>query len=585
MGAGVEEPSCLVELLGADAAGNHAATTVRLRPGLQAKSVNCWPSPNFDLLGINQFLSRLLPAGFYYKTFMWPNWHLFEPSIRRAAGLAAAPDDRIPDHRYETRWWHGDVVVVGAGPCGLLASLIASRSGARVMIVDDHPKAGGHLRASRTVIDGYPALDWVASIVEELDANPEVTRLHDAVVWGYRESNQLIVTERNPDEYHVFQRGWRARAKRVILATGAIERNLIFANNDRPGIMLASAVQRYVNEYAVEPGRRAMIFTNNSSAYALAHDLQAIGMDVAGIVDSRPSSAIGREQHGLDIPLFAGHQVMIAHGSKMLQAVTIKDKNGITTRLDCDLLAVSGGWNPAVHLFSQSRGTLVYDDDLASFVPDKPSQQVISVGAAAGKMNLASAIAETATVTAACLKEEGFSVAPVVLPVFAPTADYNLHPLWHVDGLKPGDKAFVDIQNDVTLDDISLAMREGFDTVEHVKRYTTAGMGIDQGKTGNVNVIGNMAKVCNKTPGDIGTTTFRSPFTPVDFGSIAGQRSGEVVLPFRHTPITKWNKDQGAVIYEAGARWQRPGYFPIAGRTMQDAVNREAEAVRFGVCL
>ena len=284
------------------------------------------------------------------------------------------------------------------------------------MIVDDHPKAGGHLRASRTVIDGNPALDWVASIVEELDANPEVTRLHDAVVWGYRESNQLIVTERNPDEYHVFQRGWRARAKRVILATGAIERNLIFANNDRPGIMLASAVQRYVNEYAVEPGRRAMIFTNNSSAYALAHDLQAIGMDVAGIVDSRPSSAIGREQHGLDIPLFAGHQVMIAHGSKMLQAVTIKDKNGITTRLDCDLLAVSGGWNPAVHLFSQSRGTLVYDDDLASFVPDKPSQQVISVGAAAGKMNLASAIAETATVTAACLEEEGFLLRLLFCP-------------------------------------------------------------------------------------------------------------------------------------------------------------------------
>ncbi len=207
MGAGVEEPSCLVELLGADAAGNHAATTVRLRPGLRAKSVNCWPSPNFDLLGINQFFSRLLPAGFYYKTFMWPNWHLFEPSIRRAAGLAAAPDDRIPDHRYETRWWYGDVLVVGAGPCGLLAALMASRSGARVMIVDDHREPGGHLRASRMMIDSNPALDWVASIVEELDANPDVTRLQDATAWGYRESNQVMVTERNPTEEHVFQRG------------------------------------------------------------------------------------------------------------------------------------------------------------------------------------------------------------------------------------------------------------------------------------------------------------------------------------------------------------------------------------------
>ncbi|MEL0206040.1 MAG: FAD/NAD(P)-binding oxidoreductase, partial [Alphaproteobacteria bacterium] len=241
---------------------------------------------------------------------MWPNWHLFEPSIRRAAGLAAAPDDRIPDHRYETRWWHGDVLVVGAGPCGLLAALMASRSGARVMIVDDHREPGGHLRASRMMIDSNPALDWVASIVEELDANPDVTRLQDATAWGYRESNQVMVTERNPTEKHVFQRGWKARADRVILATGAIERNLIFANNDRPGVMLASAVQRYINEYAVEPGRRAVIFTNNSSAYSLAHDLQANGVDVAGIVDSRPSDAIGNEKNGLEMPLYAGHQII-----------------------------------------------------------------------------------------------------------------------------------------------------------------------------------------------------------------------------------------------------------------------------------
>ncbi len=583
MGAGVEEPSCLVELLGVHAAGNHAATKVELRTGLRAKSVNCWPSPNFDLLSINQFFSRLLPAGFYYKTFMWPNWHLFETSIRRAAGLAAAPDERIPDHRYETRWWYGDVIVVGAGPCGLLAAMMASRSGARVMIVDDHREAGGHLRASRMIINGNPALDWVAAIVEELDANPEVTRLQDAIAWGYRESNQLMITERNPLEDHVFQRGWKARANRVILATGAIERNLIFANNDRPGVMLASAVQRYANEYAVMPGRRAVIFTNNSSAYELAHDLRSLGIDVAGIVDSRPSSAIGVEQQGLDMPLFAEHQVMTAHGGKKVQAVTIRDKNGVTTRLNCDLLALSGGWNPAVHLFSQSRGTLAYDADLASFVPDKPSQQVICVGAAAGQMNLAFAIVETAALTSSCLQNQGFTVAAVATPELSTITDYNIHPLWKVDGLRPGDKAFIDIQNDVTLDDIGLAMREGFDTVEHVKRYTTAGMGIDQGKIGNVNVIGNMAEASNKTPGEIGTTTFRSPFTPVDFGSIAGQRSGEVVLPFRHTPITKWNKAQGAVMYEAGARWQRPGYFPVAGETMQNAINREAEAVRYGV--
>ncbi|MGB2294462.1 MAG: 2Fe-2S iron-sulfur cluster-binding protein [Candidatus Puniceispirillum sp.] len=583
MGAGVEEPSCLVELLGEHAAGNHAATTVQLRDGLRAKSVNCWPSPNFDLMSINQLFSRFLPAGFYYKTFMWPNWHLFEPSIRRAAGLAAAPDDRIPDHHYETRYWYGDMLIVGGGTCGLLAALIASRSGARVMLVDDHPDLGGYLRSSQTMIDGKTAMDWVKDVIAELDANPEVTILRDATAWGYREDNQLLITERNPSEDHVFQRGWKVRASQVVLATGAIERNLIFANNDRPGIMLASAVQQYANEFAVTPGRRTVIFTNNSSAYALAHDLQAANKEVAAIIDSRPLDIIGTEKDGLDIPVYAKHQIITAHGSKHLNAISICDADGKISRLDCDLLAVSGGWNPAVHLFSQSRGTLAYDDDLASFVPDKPMQNVVSVGAADGKMNIADAMAKTVETVTASLAQNGFVCPALTMPEIASVAAYNLQPLWHVDGLKPGDKAFVDIQNDVTLDDIGLAMREGFDTVEHVKRYTTAGMGIDQGKTGNVNIIGHMAEVSNKKAGEIGTTTFRSPFTPVDFGAIAGQRNGKVVLPFRHTPITEWNKKHGAVMYEAGARWQRPGYFPIEGGTMQDAINAEAEAVRFGV--
>ncbi len=583
MSASFEEPSCLVELLGADAGGNYAATTVQLRPGLKAKSVNCWPSPSFDLMSINQLFARLLPAGFYYKTFMWPNWHLFEPSIRRAAGLAAAPDDQIPYQHFETRYWHGDVLVVGAGSSGLLAALIASRSGARVMIVDDHPHPGGCLRSSQTKIDERPAIEWAEAVCAELDANPEVTRLQDATAWGYREDNLLMVTERSPTETHVFQRGWKARAGRVILATGAIERNLVFANNDLPGVMLASAVQTYYHEFGVIPGRHAMIFTNNSSAYSLAHDLQAAGTMIAGIVDSRPSNAIGAEKDGLDIPLYASNQLKAAHGGKHLRAVTIRAADGSTKRVDCDLLAVSGGWNPAVHLFSQARGTLAYDDALASFVPDKAMQRLACVGAAAGKMNLVSAIADTLSTVTACLNEDNFKPSAFSLPLFAASPDYHLQPLWHVDGMKPGDKAFVDIQNDVTLDDIGLAMREGFDTVEHVKRYTTAGMGIDQGKTGNVNVIGNIAKASNKKPDEIGTTTFRSPFTPVDFGSIAGQRNGATVLPFRHTPITQWNKDQGAVMYEAGARWQRPGYFPIDGGNMQDAINAEAEAVRYGV--
>ena len=583
MGAGVEEPSCLVELLGENAAGNHPATTIRLRPGLAAKSVNCWPSPNFDLLSINQLFSRFLPAGFYYKTFMWPNWHLFEPSIRQAAGLAAAPDEQIPAQHYETRYWHGDVLIVGGGPCGLLAALVASRSGARVMIIDENSHPGGYLRASQTMMNGKPALDWITAIRTELDANSEVTQLWDSTAWGYRENNLLMVTERNPSEAHVFQRGWKARARHVILATGAIERNLVFTNNDRPGIMLASAVQRYLNEFGVIPGRLPIIFTNNNSAYQLAHELQAAGTKVTAIVDSRPTDVIGSEKNGLEIPLYAAHQISTAHGGKHLHAVSIHAKDGVTKKLDCDLLAVSGGWNPAVHLFSQSRGDLAYDEGLASFVPDKQVQKLSCVGAAAGMMNMASAMDKTVSAITTILGELGFESPTFTLPELVPSPNYHLYPLWHVDGMKPGDKAFVDIQNDVTLDDIGLAMREGFDTVEHVKRYTTAGMGIDQGKVGNVNVIGNIAKISKKQPGDIGTTTFRAPFTPVDFGSIAGQRNGATVLPFRHTPITQWNKEQGAIMYEAGARWQRPGYFPIVGGSMQDAINTEANAVRFGV--
>jgi sarcosine oxidase subunit alpha len=583
MGAGVEEPSCFVELLGENAAGNHAATIVRLRPGLAAKSVNCWPSPNFDLLSINQLFARFLPAGFYYKTFMWPNWHLFEPSIRRAAGLAAAPDDRIPDQHFETRYWYGDILIVGGGLCGLMAALIGSRSGARVMIVDDSSHPGGYLRKSQTQINGKSAMDWVAAVSAELDANPEVTHLQESTVWGYRESNLLMITERNPSEAHVFQRGWKARARHVIVATGAIERNLVFTNNDRPGIMLASAVQAYLNEFGVIPGHSPLIFTNNSSAYQLAHELKAAGTKVAGIIDSRPADTIGTEKDGLEVPLYAAHQILTTHGGKHVNAVTIRGVDGTTTRFDCDLLAISGGWNPTIHLFSQSRGTLAFDDDLASFVPDKAMQKLACVGAAAGMMNMASAIAGTVTAIKAIINECGFDSPAFTMPNLTPSPDYHLQPLWHVDGMKPGDKAFVDVQNDVTLDDIGLAMREGFDTVEHVKRYTTAGMGIDQGKIGNVNVIGNIAEGSNKQLKDIGTTTFRSPFTPIDFGSIAGQRNGSVVLPFRHTPITQWNRDQGAVMYEAGARWQRPGYFPIEGGDMQDAINAEAEAVRYGV--
>ena len=583
MGAGTEEPSCLVELLGDDASGNQPATTVPLRQGLEARSVNCWPSPGFDLMAVNQLFARLLPAGFYYKTFMWPDWRLFEPSIRRAAGLAAPPDGRIPERHFETRHWHGDMLVVGAGPCGLLAALTASRSGARVMLVDDAPAAGGLLNSAERAVDGAPGHEWAAAAAAELAANPEVTHLQNSTAWAYREDNLVLAVERDPAPAHVFQRGWKARARQVVLATGAIERPLVFPDNDRPGVMLAGAVRRYVNEFAVLPGREAVVFTNNSGAYGAARAMAARGIAVAGIVDSRPPDAIGPEAEGLDIPVHAGHQVCAVHGRRRVRGVTVRPEAGGGTRIACDLLAVSGGWNPAVHLFSQARGTLDYDEGLAAFVPGKAAQAVACVGAAAGWMDLAPALKRTASTVGKLLSGLGFKPRAGPPPKTDPAPSYGIVPLWHVDGMRPGQKAFVDVQNDVTVDDVGLAMREGFEAVEHVKRYTTAGMGVDQGKTGNINVIGAMARISGRPPADIGTTTFRSPYAPVEFGAVAGQRAGPVVLPYRHTPITEWNKAKGAVMYEAGARWRRPGFFPEPGGTMQDAINAEAGAVRSGV--
>lgn len=550
IGAGVEEPGTLVELEGEDASANRPATTVALRDGLKARSVNCWPSPGFDLGAVNQLFTRFLPAGFYYKTFKWPNWHLYEPSIRRAAGLAGAPS-KPPEGRFEARFAHADLLVVGAGPAGLRAALEAGREGARVMLVDEGIEAGGSLLNRRLEIDGQPALEWVKQSVSELETMPNVTHLQDATAWAYREHNYLMVNERSPG-HGLLERNWRVRAGRVMLATGAIERTLVFGDNDRPGVMLASAAQAYVNRYAVKPGKRAVIFTNNSSAYAVAADLAEAGIGIAAIIDSRTEVPQEDRDAVQGIEILPAHTVTRATGHRALRGVDIAPvSGGPARRIACDLLAQSGGWNPAVHLWSQSRSPLRYDDGIAGFVPDTPVQAVEAIGAAAGDLTL---------------------------PGEAP---YAITPLWRVENARG--KAFLDIQNDVTVDDVHLALREGYDNVEHVKRYTTGGMGIDQGKTGNINIIGTVALQQGAKLEEVGTTTFRSPYTPVSFGAIAGQRDGPVTLPWRHTPLTDWNKAQGAVMYEAGARWQRPGYFPREGESFQDSVNREARVVRDGV--
>jgi len=588
VGAGFEEPSSLVELIGDEQSGNQPITMVDIRAGLKAKSVNCWPSPEFDVMAINQFFARLMPAAFYYKTFMWPGWRLFEPSIRRAAGLAAAPDKIHHRGHYEVRNGHCDMLVVGAGPAGLMAALCAARNGARVMLADDGHRPGGSLLNQATQIDGKAALEWVSAATRELDSLDNVTRLANATVWAYRESNLLVVTERSPQQDDIFQRSWRIRAGQVVIATGAIERSLVFAHNDRPGVMMASAVQAYVNRYAVKPGNRAVIFTNNSSAYQVAADMTAAGIEVVAIVDSRIRiDERLRDQVG-DIEILSGHVIEQTHGHKHVTSVTTCNTATRQKRnLACDLVCVSGGWNPAVHLFSQSRGTLDYDSDLATFVPGEAVQKCVCVGSAAAKFTLAEVFENSMNKTLAALASLNIATRAKIDPVsIEDEANYAIEPLWHVDcSTSLASKCFIDIQNDVTLADVQLAIREGFGAVEHVKRYTTAGMGIDQGKTGNLNVIGAIANATGQAPQEVGTTTFRSPYAPIEFGALAGIREASVFLPYRHTPITRWNKDNGAYMYEAGARWRRPGYYPRAGESFQQTVNRESLAVRNAVAV
>jgi len=588
--SGIEESGTFVELAGDDESGNVPVTRVRLTEGLNVKSVNCWPGPVWDLMSVNQLFSRLLPAAFYYKTFKWPDWHWYEPLIRRAAGLAPAPAKVYAEDVYETRYGHCDVLIVGSGPAGLVAARTLAESGSRVILVDNGVQPGGSLLEHSEMVDGQTPADWLTNQLQALQNLPNVKHLQQATAWAYREQNLVMVEEKFPDKTDLRARGWRIRAKRVLLATGAIERSLVFCGNDLPGVMLCSAVSAYINRYSVLPGDKVIVFTNNSSVLQTIRDLQRAGAEVQAIVDSRTSVEQSEYREFDGVPLYLNHQLTSSTGKRRVDGATVRDQlTGREFTIKCGLIAISGGWNPNVQLHSQSRGTLRYEDSIAAFVPATSEQAVTCVGAANGCFDIDQTIADTATVAKQLQTlldpEPGINDPLIELSAeFKPVANgYSIEPLWHIADPKHPDKAFVDIQNDVTLADVHLSIREGFSAVEHVKRYTTAGMGMDQGRTGNINVIGAIANHTGQTLPDIGTTTFRSPVTPVEFGSIAGQREDSVVLPYRHTPLTQWHKDYGACMYESGARWQRPGYYPRNGETFQETVNRESLTVRQGV--
>jgi heterotetrameric sarcosine oxidase alpha subunit len=592
LSAGSEEPNALVELRsGARREPNTRATTIELYEGLEAASQNRWPSLRFDLLSMTAPLSPFMSAGFYYKTFMWPApfWEkVYEPLIRCAAGLGRAAGQPDPDH-YEKAFLHCDVLVIGAGPAGLAAALAAGRSGARVVLCDESFELGGRLLSERETIDGAPAHAWLASVVSELASLPEVRVMPRTTVFGVYDGGTYGAVERvadhisEPPAFQPRQRYWQIVAKRAVLASGAIERPLVFGGNDRPGVMLAGAVRSYVNRFGVRPGRRCVIVTTGDDGWRTAADLHAAGSAVVAVVDARsevdPDLREAADKAGTRVIL--GAQARAAHGRTSVSGLDVLHGSGKAEHLRCDLVAMSNGWNPAIHLTTHLGGKPVWDEMRCAFVPSQQLPPGLSVaGAANGEFGLVRAIEQGGSAGSSAAGECGFDAEPLPQAI-TDSARHACSPVWIAPTGKA--KAFVDFQNDVTASDVHLAHREGFRAVEHLKRYTTLGMATDQGKTSNLAGHAMMAALCGVDIARAGTTVFRPPYTPVAIGVLAGHHRGKDFRPYRLTPSHDRAKQQGAVFVETGL-WLRAQYFPQAGdKDWLDAVIREVNAVRNGV--
>ena len=438
MSAGIEESNALVQLCGDDDEPNVPATTVLLREGLEAQSVNCWPSVNFDLGAINERFWRLFPAGFYYKTFMWPAsmWPFYEHFIRHMAGMGRSPKTYNAKDHYEKRFHHCDVMVVGAGPSGIAAALAAGRSGARVLLVDEQPEPGGDLLNSAAEIGGSAAMSWVSESVAELDAMPEVIRLSNATAAGYYDHNFLTVVEHDPSPDWIRERMWKVRAKEVVIASGSIERPMVFADNDRPGVMLAGAAKTYASRYGVKPGRRAVFLTNNSSAYEAAFTLAEAGIDVAAIVDVRESvpDTVATRASALGIEVISGHGIVGVEGKKKIGGVAVAPLSNPsqTRRIACDLVCTSGGWNPAIHLSSQSGARPQWDADQLCFVPGASVQGERSTGSARGTFALSDCLREGFEIGAEAARAAGLEAETPNSPEASATEPMAIEALWEV---------------------------------------------------------------------------------------------------------------------------------------------------------
>ena len=600
--AGVEEPNALVQLrTGARAEPNTPATTIEAYAGLAAFGQNAWPSVRLDFGVVNQIFAPFMAAGFYYKTFVGPFrgtafWMLCEKVIRRAAGMGRASGLDDPDS-YEKVNAFCDVLVIGAGPAGLSAALAAGRSGAKVMLVEQDFALGGALLSAPL---GDTGDAWLAQVTAELTAMENVQILSRSTVFGAYDHGVYGVVEHLwdhvavPPAHQPRQRYWQVRAKQAVMATGAIERNLIFANNDKPGVMLAGAVRTYVNRYAVLAGQRIVVATNNDSAYGVALDLAKAGAAVT-VVDARAEVpvALSEPLKSLDVEILAGHGVLAAKGREHVTGATIAtvSEDGRATSaprcLPCDLIAVSGGWSPVLHLWSQRGQRPVYDNAKACFVPlDDALATLKCAGAALATDGMTAIIAQGFAAGGRAAAALGMTAAtgpaPAVPPaLFGDEWTRSILPMTAVtraDGKTPG-KAFIDLQHDISRSDIDLAHREGYVSVEHLKRYTTTGMATDQGKLSNLNALSRMAELRGVAIPEVGSTIFRPPFTPISIASLTGRSQGRHFRPTRLTPMHDWHVAHGAVQTEAGA-WQRPRYYPENGESLREGYIREASHVR-----
>ena len=646
LSAGSDEPNALVGV-GAEEARytpNLRATQVELKDGLVAVSQNRSPSLTFDVGAVNDLVAPLLPAGFYYKTFMWPQafWKsVYEPVIRAAAGLGRAP--RAPDaDRYTQRYAHCDVLVVGSGPAGLAAARAAAATGATVIHCDEQAEMGGSLLSeTQATIDGQPAAAWAEAVLAELAANERVTLLSRTTAFGWYPHNLIGLAERITDHLSVphrdlpRERMWQVRAKEVVIAAGAIERPMVFPENDRPGVMLADAARTYLNRYGAVVGRRVVVFTAHDAAYQAALDLHAAGVQIAAIADLRPvaDGELPEKARAAGLPVQTSTTVVGTRGRLRVREAHLATvaADGSVARpviVTCDAVLMSGGFTPSVHLFSQSRGKLAFDAATKTFLPGQSFAHERSAGACKGTFGLADVLAEgfaagEAAARAALVpplqgggtgdrrspgwgpsipSETPVEVAPPIdgPPPAAPAARLS-SPLagggqvsdaptvsGGFSGAAPHGrnpafaKAFVDFQNDVTAKDVKLATREGFVSIEHIKRYTTTGMATDQGKTSNLNALAIVSDAIAKPIPQIGLTTFRPPYTPVTFGAFAGAARGDLFDPVRTTPIHAWAEAHGAAFEDVGL-WKRAWYFPRAGEDLHAAVARECKAVRKSV--